>query len=95
MKLNVNATNIIPMNTMWISSIQQRVREGGPEGLQTSDLVIIGVLILVALELLNILVQLLSRRSKLIPVRGKHLDVLSLVSTDHHAVFFLYLVAKN
>ncbi len=95
MILNGNATNINPMNAMWISSIQQRLREGGPEGLQTSDLIVIGVLILLALELLNILVQLLSRGSKLIPVRGKHLDVLSLVSTDYRTIFFLYLVAKN
>jgi hypothetical protein len=76
------------INVMWISIIHQRLSEGGPESLKTFDLVVIGVLILLALELLNILVQFLSRRSKLIPVRGKHLDVLSFVSTEYCIILF-------
>jgi hypothetical protein len=82
------------INVMWISIIHQRLSEGGPESLKTFDLVVIGVLILLALELLNILVQFLSRRSKLIPVRGKHLDVLSFVSTQSIALFYFALTNK-
>jgi hypothetical protein len=79
---------------MWISIIHQRLSEGGPESLKTFDLVVIGVLILLALELLNMLVQFLSRRSKLIPVRGKHLDVLSFVSTEYCALYYFTLTNK-
>lgn len=52
------------------------------------DLVFFGVLILAALELLNFLVKILGKlgylSSGIIPVRGKHLDELSIVSSTRH-----------
>ena len=66
---------------------------GGPEALSPLDLALLGALVLLGLELLNILVKRFCRRlvdrNKCIPVRGKHLDVLSSVGTVYRYVAFL------
>lgn len=56
-----------------------RAVEGGPQNLQPIDLLFCGVLIVMALELLSFLIKRSGTwfHSKLIPVRGKHLDELS------------------
>mmetsp|Transcript_13529 Transcript_13529/g.29388 ORF Transcript_13529/g.29388 Transcript_13529/m.29388 type:complete len:376 (-) Transcript_13529:213-1340(-) len=60
-----------------------RAMEGGPENLTPMDLLFFGVIIVLALEFLSFLVKRSGYwfHSKLIPVRGKHLDELS--SLDH------------
>lgn len=56
---------------------------GGPDKLDIMDLVLLGVISVLALEMLNFLVKRSGYwfHAHLIPVRGKHLDVLS--RTDH------------
>ncbi len=78
--LNGNTTTSKPIFLILNGNIHRRLSTGGPEALEPLDLVVLGALILLALELLNILVKFFSRGSKRIPVRGKHLDVLSSVS---------------
>ena len=63
-----------------MTDMKERLMIGGPDALVLPDLIVLGGLILLALELLNILVKFFGKRRKRIPVRGKHLDVLTCVS---------------
>uniref|UniRef100_A0A7R9W2V0 Fatty acid hydroxylase domain-containing protein n=1 Tax=Pseudictyota dubia TaxID=2749911 RepID=A0A7R9W2V0_9STRA len=61
-----------------IVQLKDRIMEG-PDGLEVMDLVLLGTISVLALELLNFLVKRSGYwfHAKFIPVRGKHLDELS------------------
>ena len=62
-----------------VSSLFSRLRRNGPSGLHTTDKILLGALVTMGFELLDFCAKHWGEwfHSKRIPVRGKHLDILS------------------